>query len=697
MTIEGQVSGRNLSLIILNNGKDISIESPTSFTHLQAFDLRTNHLVNGLDFNAWYKDAVKYYDTALQTINGYWQVKHMRVKGSIQGENSINGNNLKSFLNAYDSNHQHLQQYQSVLQFAYWKMCSMVKDYFSSPLRVGCSFKHLEEQIPLNFAEVSALLVFRHINKYYLMISSGCLSRLYLWGDTDFVEVDSIASGHIVEWTYVPANSAQLHLVAKNGAFCPNVVQNTVWAWNREKRLVAARQIATDVLSDVLTSPQKRNFFYRILEGRVQEIKIPELTVTNEWLVQERPPLPLRFLPPSHDSLEVLVTNGVDIHRIYIKPSNRYKRHWLNFGTRSKRLEENYRLINELAFMNKTAFLKVVKEAIKNQKMKIVSKLVRPTGAPIDHGDTRNIDSNPANTTDNPTVGGAIFDDIQNTIRGGVELFTDSSADVLKHFDAKYDIEGILDALEDRLLKSPDQSVHSNSEIVGGALFDDLQSLSKDGADLFVDVSAKVVSDLDRIIDLEEFLEETVGNVQSGEDIHVGNQSVDYGSYSGTDNSRSVYSPNILSSDGEVVALNVGAGRQLRTLYAVYNSKKATPDSDLILIYENLFIDRPFQTISCYKPSSLTAWQMDQETLLIFLEDKIKVQIYVFRGMIGFKPYLQVALPYAVDFLRTAILPWAPCRCLSHFLTAVSKKNVMLLKAETVGNCINEVIECNEY
>lgn len=692
LTIEGFVNGRNFSLIIPITGQDIHIESPITFAHLQTHQLSTTHWITGLNFSSWYEDTVKYHDTELQVVKGFWQVNRLTVKDSIQGDDYINGRQLKSFLEAYEKNRQFLQKYESELQFAYWKMCSQVKEYFSSPLRVGCSFKHLDDPNEFSVIGVSSILVFRHLDQYYLIYSAGCSSHLLIWNATDFREVDVIASGSVSKWTYVPSNSDRMHLVAQNGEFCPNIHVNGVWAWNAQKRLVLVKQLCTEVVGDVHTNPLKRNFFYITIGDRVQEIRVPDVQVTDELVLVGGSISQWRFLPSAHDSLEVLVTNGMEIHTMKIKPSNRYKRHFLKFGARSKRLEENYRMINQMALMNKSAFIELAKDEILARKNNDHTQPLSKENS--DNGKIRIINSN---GTD-PSVGGAIFDDIQNTIQNGAELFTDSSADVLKHFDSKYDVEGILDALEDRLLTSTAMgSREKEGEVVGGSLFDNIQNTIRDGSEMFVDVSENVLEDLDKIIDLEELFERS-GQELKIQDIHIGNQSAAYRhQLTGVDDSFTKHSTTILSNDGEVVALNVGAGRQIRTLFGVYNSKKSTTGSDLILIYEDLFIDRPFQTIPCYKPSSLIAWQMDQETLLIFLEDKIKVNIHVFRGMIGFKPYLQVDLPSPVDYLRTAILPWAPCGCLTHFLVAVSVRGLNLMKAETVGNCINEVIDCNEY
>lgn len=698
LTIEGFVDGINMSLVIPMNGQDIYIESPMSFLNLRAQDFSTKHLINGVDFNTWFSDALKYRDTQLQVIKGYWQVNQLTVKESILGDDYINGRSLKRLLGAYESNRQFLQQYESELQLAYWKMCSRVKEYFSSPLRVGCSFKHLEQVIEMGFPGVSSILVFRHLEDYYMILSSGCSSRLLVWDATVFHEVDIIHTGNVIKWTYVPSNSHQMHLVALNGAdFCPNAPVNGIWVANGQKKLILAKQLTPTIVSDVQVSPQKRNAFYVIIESRILEFNVPQLQVTNEWILPSGPTNSFKFLPSAYDTPEILATNGVVIHPIPIKASNRFKRHWLKFGARSKRVEEKYRFMNEMAFMNKSAFMKLARETILSQKMKLISKFIRPTALPTDDEDEKRMLPSNETATENPNVGGAIFDDIQDMINNGVGIFTDQSGNVLKHFDAKYDVEGILDALEDNLLKSTAEgSRPEDSDVVGGALFDNLQNLIRGGSEEFVDLSANILSELDKKIDIEELLERAAQG-SDVQDVHVGNQSSNYRYSSGMDNSVGRYTTNILSHDGEVVALNVGSGRQIRTIYGVYNSQKSTAGSDLILIYENLFIDSPSQTIPCNRPSSLTSWQMDQETLLIFLENQIKVQIYVFRGMIGFKSYLQVDLPYPVDYLRTAILPWAPCGCLSHFLTAVSKKNLMLLKAETVGNCINEEIECNEY
>lgn len=697
LTIEGFVNGKNFSRIIPITGQNVMIESPVSFAHLQSQQFFTDHILNGRDFNAWYRDSVKYRDSELQIIKGFWHISKLLVTQSITGMDLVNGENLTNLIIANAIHRPQLERYESELQYAFWKMCSQVRDYFSSPLRVGCSFKHFEEApIQMSLATpASTLLVFRHLDKHFMIISSGCWSRLLLWNATEFKEIDLIASGNVLQWTYVPSYSKRLHLIAKNSFnICPNVYVNHIWTWDHtlQGKLMPLRQLSANAISDVLISPLKRNFFYVIIGAVVQEVVVPSGEITTEWSVQDVSGN-LQFLPCTYDSLELSVTNGTSTHTIKLKPTSRFKRHWFKFGARSKRLEEKFKFFTEYMFLNKSSFMQLAKEAILNKKIRTVKKILS-TIAPIHDEEDKTfqdeVDKVATSTTTNPNVGDALFDDIQNRIKDGAELFMDSSADVLKYVDSKYDVEEILDALEDGLLSSPKPDLKLENPVVGGALFDDMQNAIMDGADLFVDTSADLLEDGDDIVDVDEILGNS-GHRPHAEvfDVHFGNQStIRYPTES--DSARS-HSPNGFS--GEVVALNVGAGREIRTLFGVVNPMS----SDIISIYEDLYGSRPFQIISCSSPSSLTSWNMDQETLLIFLENRVTVQIFVFRGMMGFVHYLQVNMPSQVDYLRTALLPWAPCGCLSHFLVVTSKKYVRFLKAETVGNCFSEIIECNDY
>lgn len=688
------MNGKNFSHIIPINGQDVTIESPVSFAHLQNQHFHTGHILNGMDFNAWYGDSVKYMDSDLQIIKGYWHINKLVVKQSMTGTDSINGESLTNLINAHTTNRPQLERYESELQFAYWKMCNQVRDYFTSPLRVGCSFKHFEET-PIQMSlpsPASSLIVFRHLDEHFLIISSGCWTRLLLWNATEFKEIDLVPSGSVLQWTYVPSYSKQMHLIAKNNLNgCPNVYVNYIWTWDSlQGKLMPLKQLSGHAISDVLINPLKRNNFYAIIGAVVQEVAVSSGEVITEWSVHDVSGT-LRFLPCAYDSLELSVTNGTNTHTIKLKPTSRFKRHWLKFGTRSKRVEEKYKFFTEYMFMNRSSFMQLAKEAILNKKITAAKKIfstIAPNHDKEDKAFQDEVDN--VATTANPNVGDALFDDIQNRIKDGAELFMDSSADVLEYVDSKYDVEEILDALEEGLLSSPKPDEKLETPVVGGALFDDMQNAIMEGADLFVDTSADLLEDIDDIVDVDEVLGNSGGELQGQLfEGHVRNQST---MSHPLDSTRS-YSPNSFSDNGEVVALHVGAGRQIRTLFGVLNAMSA----DQIFIYEDLHGGRPFQMISCSSPSSLTSSNMDQETLLIFLENRVTVQVYVFRGMMGFVHYLHVNLPSPVDYIRTAVLPWAPCGCRSHFLVVASKKYLRFLKAQSVGSCFSEIIECNDY
>lgn len=689
LIVEGFVNGENFSHIIYLDGQNININSPITFLHLQTKDVSTTHTIDGLTFDEWHKDSLKYSDDYPQVVNGYWHVNRLTVKDSISGEDHINGRNIKSLIAAYESHRPQIEQYESEMQFSYWKMCTQVKEYFSSPLRVGCSFKHLTEAMQLDVAGIQSMLVFRHLDQYYMIFSTGCSSHLLLWNSTSFQEIEAISSGNVMEWMYVPSSSPLMHLVSRNAKPCPNVYANSLWVWNSQKRLVVVKQLSPNRLDDVMVHPMKRNYFYTIGDDKVREHKVPSNEITMEWVIPSSTGQVQQFLPSAYGSLEILVAGGDQIHTIQIKPSNRYKRHWLRFGARSKRVEEKYKLISQIALTNKTDFMKSAISSVLKKKLTTDFEIpydlndeMRQESRMMERSGTKNV-----STVNDPTLGGALFDDVQNRIKEGAKSLADINDNLLNRLDEKYDVEEILDLLEEEMLSRQYQS-ESPEPVVGGQLFDNIQNMIQEGAETFTDASADTLEGLDKFIDLDKVFNELSSDGRSGDNIpsQIGNSS--HFRHSSSNNN---------SYDGEVVALRVGAGREIRTLYGVYNPEKTSSGNDVILIYENLLVDIPFQVINCNRPSSLTAWNMDQETLLIFLEEKRIIQIYVFRGMVGFVHYLQVKNHYAIDYLRTAFLPWAPCGCVSHFLMAATKNNVFFLKADTVGHCVNELIECNDY
>uniref|UniRef100_A0A182SLQ3 Uncharacterized protein n=1 Tax=Anopheles maculatus TaxID=74869 RepID=A0A182SLQ3_9DIPT len=154
---------------------------------------------------------------------------------------------------------------------------------------------------------------------------------------------------------------------------------------------------------------------------------------------------------------------------------------------------------------------------------------------------------------------------------------------------------------------------------------------------------------------------------------------------------------------GELLSLHVGfQGQARRLLIAVTNTVNTIVkgNHDTIRIYSDILQGHLFQIISCNRPSQLTVLEIRDETILAFMENHRKVQLYTYRGARkGFVHWNSFNLASAGIQMASVKLPQAPFfKCNLHYLAiALSSRELMFLKAKTQGDCgINLQLDCGD-
>lgn len=117
--------------------------------------------------------------------------------------------------------------------------------------------------------------------------------------------------------------------------------------------------------------------------------------------------------------------------------------------------------------------------------------------------------------------------------------------------------------------------------------------------------------------------------------------------------------------------------------------------------YSQIFVDIQtgllYQVLHCHRPSQLTSLELRDETILVFLEDRRNVQVYIYRGMLGFVKLTSFHLAAPAVQMRAVSLPQPSLlKCRSHYLAiATAGHELVFLKAKTQGDCGLEVdVDC---
>ncbi|KFB39568.1 AGAP003290-PA-like protein [Anopheles sinensis] len=151
---------------------------------------------------------------------------------------------------------------------------------------------------------------------------------------------------------------------------------------------------------------------------------------------------------------------------------------------------------------------------------------------------------------------------------------------------------------------------------------------------------------------------------------------------------------------GEVLSFHVGFhGEPKRHLVAVTEAVQTVikGSHDSVRIYSDILQGHLYQIISCHQPSQLTVLEIRDETILAFLEQRHKVQLYTYRGRKGFVHWNSFNLASPGVQMRSMQLPQTPFfKCKLHYLAiALSSQELMFLKAKTQGDCgINLQLDC---
>lgn len=153
------------------------------------------------------------------------------------------------------------------------------------------------------------------------------------------------------------------------------------------------------------------------------------------------------------------------------------------------------------------------------------------------------------------------------------------------------------------------------------------------------------------------------------------------------------------SSGEEVLALKVGSPHNRRTLIAVTNSKEhqIPGQHDAVKLYFDIEQGSLFQTLSAFRPRSLTALHLGDETVLAFVEDKHLIRIFIYRGVQGFTEFTTIRLEQPLTILTSASLP-GEGHCSRHFLVAIVGNEIIFYEAKMAGRCgISVNFSCDKY
>ncbi|XP_053696761.1 uncharacterized protein LOC128744042 [Sabethes cyaneus] len=145
--------------------------------------------------------------------------------------------------------------------------------------------------------------------------------------------------------------------------------------------------------------------------------------------------------------------------------------------------------------------------------------------------------------------------------------------------------------------------------------------------------------------------------------------------------------------DGEIISFRVGESSYKQQLVAVSTVVDTIirGDHDAVKIYHDIQLGQLYQILPCNRPSHLTALELRDETLLVFLESRQTVQIYSYRGAVeGFVRLSSFRLTVPVVQMSAISLP-QPARlllCPKHYLAiATQQHELIFLKAKMHGNC----------
>uniref|UniRef100_A0A182JQ76 VWFD domain-containing protein n=1 Tax=Anopheles christyi TaxID=43041 RepID=A0A182JQ76_9DIPT len=151
---------------------------------------------------------------------------------------------------------------------------------------------------------------------------------------------------------------------------------------------------------------------------------------------------------------------------------------------------------------------------------------------------------------------------------------------------------------------------------------------------------------------------------------------------------------------GELLTFHIGfRGEARRLLVAVTDTVNTVikGNHDTVRIYSDILQGHLFQIISCHRPAQLAVLEIRDETILAFLENHRKVQLYTYRGRKGFVHWNSFNLASPGVQMASVQLPQAPFfKCNLHYLAiALTSKELMFLKAKTQGDCgINLQLDC---
>ncbi|GAB0091527.1 female sterile (1) nasrat [Sergentomyia squamirostris] len=722
LTTTGLVNEQNIRNVARLNS-DIVITAPVSFDHLQVDKVYSEHHISGINFTDWQNSALWKKRKDLQIIGGEWQLKNCIIEDSLEGNGSINEIDFVHMMSHFQGNRQKLLEKVDQTEKLYGEFCQKINSLLHESRHDICFFRYFERHSSIweKGEKITSHLFYENNGEHFFIYSAGCLSKLHRWDwrEKIFTLVATINAGQVDEWIHVDDVLGNAHLVA-NGSPNPkcNESGSFIWKWNGSG-LFKFNQL-DQYYYDLLGNRQRPGYFYAIDQDNVVrelDLKGHSGDMWNTTLQS-----PLKFIP-QEVNLGLAVTDGKRIKVIEQRQARRRKRFPRNTDT----------TLDSISIQEdpEDSFASLLKE---------YSHMTKSDSS----------DSLAKELLDNEIVGDKLFDQFQDLIKQGSKTFIDTSFKLIELLN-EYQDENQESGDYDHVAVSADNStIDHRINITKEQFLDTLKYvLTKKG--FLVDAAMKALSETnatsenstfsvvkingttfgieedvldlwlmellvnDKINEIEEINTSTPAPTSSESSESSHNESVSLRvSFPDEKNLSAILAgrrdwsePTVIYSEmdpsfeeftGEIVTLYVGHPMHRRRLIAAASRRKSTVPGrhDVIYLYENTIGERNFQTIPCQEPSGLTALHLRDETLLIFVEARVSVQIYSYQGIIGFTKLFSFELNSPALHLSTVILPVEE-DYRANYLVVTMSNEILFLEAKMMGKCrIDVEVNCDE-
>ncbi|XP_059619593.1 uncharacterized protein LOC132263698 isoform X2 [Phlebotomus argentipes] len=669
LTTSGEVNNQNIRSVALLSS-DLIITTPVSFDHLQVEDMFTEHIISGINFTNWHDNVLWRRKATNQTVSGRWVFKKCHIEESLEGDGAINQIDFANMMN-FTGNWEKLAEKVKYTEKLNAELCRKVNSLLSRSRHDICFFRYFElhDSIWEKGEEISSHLFYENNGQSYFIYSAGCRSKLYQWlsGEKRFALLTTINTGQIIEWIHVEDDIGNAHLVASSLANdkCSES-GSAVWKWNGFNLIKLTQMDQT--FHSIQKNGLRPGHFYAIDE----ENDVTEFDLRGESGEKWKKPLSaaMKFIP-QEINLGLAVTDGKHI-KVIRRNSRRRRRRMSRAVDMS--LEDDETLVNLLKQYNPT-------------------------------------DAFDVNIFDDAIVGDKLFDKFQELMKQGSKAFVDTTfelVEILNRYEQNDDkhVSASANATEVEVLMTKEVFLNTLKYVLAkkkilidlamGALSGTDQEVSHNSSFTAANAQKINVTDLKEIAEdaLNMWLMELLMNDKI-------NEIADEEGHNLKSQPAIIYAdkePSFEELTGEIIALTVGHPLHRRKLIAVASRRKSTVPGrhDLIYLYENAIGESIFQTLPCHEPSGLTALHLRDETLLVFVEEGVEVQIYSYQGIEGFKKVSQFHLKSPALHLTSVSLPTSEDHRVN-FLVVTMMREILFLEAKMMGNCRVDVeVNCDD-